>query len=190
MKFSALPPLSSLAASSAAQLESEKAIQKATAADYRKWRNEARQRDKDDTKQAAQTSQLVENTSEPLKVEGAWCIWGERAEEVRVYLFNNEADAMRPCALARVFRPETNTIADVVDYVEDPDNKHDIADCIDLQAFYYVFHAMAVCGRRLMPLRCYQDGTVSFHTHPTIAIKSLPTDLHELEELDPAAPEG
>ena len=149
----------------------------------------------------AQRRQFVETVrrAEPCIRDGEWIILNESVERVLVMLFDADEDKTRPCALARVFKPEanttppTNTIADVADYEENPDNMHKIADIKGVRRDRCFFHAMAVCGGRLRPITCDEPvGPVRFHLHKRTTVdKDLLADSYEgLKELDPATPNG
>ena len=150
--------------------------------------------ERDNVEKATQRKKLVEavQKAEPPKHDGAWTILGERVRKVLVMLFDAEKDPVRPCALARVFKPDANTIADVADYAENPDNKHKIACIKGLRSYHYFLHAMAVCDCTMRPLKCDPHlGTLSFHRHIAVAIDTaLLADFHagKLKELDPATP--
>ena len=139
---------------------------------------------------------------------GAWIIGRElvRVEEVWVMLVDNEEDARRPCALARVFKPEantvpaTNTIADIADYAWNPENVAKVAHIANLrracgsarpmEPHQCALYAMAVCDGGLRPIKWYPNdpGVAGFAEHHVVTVSLTDFDECGLEELDPAAP--
>ena len=138
--------------------------------------------------------------------DGAWIMLSDgvgmerkvRVEKALVMLVDNgiNADAKRPCAVARVFKPDanttpaTNTMADVVDYAWNPDNAAKVATLRGLPPHQCALYAMAACDGILRQIAWHEGdpcpAVLGKYVIDTISLTDF--EESELDELDPALP--